>query len=217
MQPVFTIKDALGFGWRKTMENIAFLIFLTLGFFIVSLALDKEGDGAVSAIFQIVNLFVSYFAMFTFVRIGLTVYRGGKPRAKEVFEFDWKTFGLYVAAAILTMIATAVGFVLLIIPGIILMVRFGFFAFALIDEGLGPVESIKRSLSLTKGRFWRLLGFSAVLAVINLAGALAFGVGLIVTAPLCLLATVYVYEKLKEASLPVAEAPVAPVPPTSAA
>jgi uncharacterized membrane protein len=217
MQPSFSIKEALSFGWKKFVENLAFLILLTLGFFIVNGVLDKMGGSReMISVYKILNIFVSYFAMFTFVRIGLKIYKGEKPHVKDIFHFEWKLLGLYFVAAIISMVLTVIGFGLLVIPGIILMVRLGLFGFALVDLNLKPIEALKKSFALTRGRFWQLLGLTIVLAVINIAGALLLGIGLLVTAPVCLLATVFVYEKLKALPEIVSAKAQAPVPPTAA-
>ena len=214
MQPAFTIGDAVSYGWKKTMENFGFLVILTLGFFILSFVIAgaAEGEGPLPLIilYKILNVIVSYLAMYTFVHVGLKIYRGEKPQVKDVFKIDWTLFGLYIVAGILSMIVTAVGFVLLVIPGIILVVRLGVSGFALVEDRLGPIVSLRRSWDLTRGRFWHLLGFSLVLGLINLLGALLIGIGLLVTSPLCLIATVYVYQKLKEAQALVPAAPITP-------
>ncbi len=201
MQPVFTIKDALSFGWKKTVENLAFFVLLTLGFLIVSAILNKlSGDKNSFSLFNLVSIAVSYFAMYTFVRFGLKVYKGEKPQVKDILDVNWGAFGFYVIGAVISTVLISVGFILFIIPGIYLSVRLGFFAFAMIDENLTPIDGLKRSLDLTKEYFWILLGFSLVLALVTMVGVMLLGVGLLVTAPLCLIATAYVYEKLKSAS-----------------
>lgn len=218
MQPVFTIKEALSFGWKKTVENLGFFALLMLSFMVVSVILDKaDTDTALDALFSIVSMAFGWFASFTFVRVALKAGRGEYPRARDVFNFEWETFGWFALAMLITGIAYLIGFVALVIPGIILVVRLGMFSFALVDEDLKAIESIKRSLALTKGHFWKLLGLMAVIALINVAGALAFFVGLLVTAPLGIMATVYVYERLKAASIPAATVIETPAPTIPAA
>ncbi len=208
MQPVFTIKEALSFGWNKFRENWVFLVLLTLGFFIVNAIFNNLGNGKEAiGIFKIVNIILSYFAMYTFVRIGLKIYAGGKPAAADILDVKWGAFFMYVLASIVSTVVIVLGYFLLIIPGLYLTVRLGLFAFAMVDEGLAPMDALKRSLALTKGRFWPLFGFSLVLALINITGALLLGLGLLVSAPLCLLATVFVYQKLKASHV---ASPVAP-------
>jgi len=198
MQNTFKIKEALSFAWKKMLENFWFLVLLTLGFMVVAGLLDKSGSTrSLDVLSQLLGLILSYFAMFTFVRLGLKIYKGHKPTWNDVIEFDLGLFGMYVFGAIIFTISYIVGFVLLIIPGIIVLVRFGFFAFAIIDNKLMPIKAIKKSLEMTRGQFWHLLGFGFVLGLINLLGALALGIGMLITAPLSIIATAYVYEKLK--------------------
>ena len=48
--------------------------------------------------------------------------------------------------------------VALIVVGCFLTVKFAFTSSAVVLEGLGPVDAIKRSWSLSKGSFWQILG-----------------------------------------------------------
>ena len=86
--------------------------------------------------------------------------------------------------------------VALIVVGCFLTVKFAFTSSAVVLEGLGPVDALKRSWSLSKGSFWRILGriwligivtglISAVLggivgAILGVGAAAADSVGLLV-------------------------------------
>ena len=86
--------------------------------------------------------------------------------------------------------------VALIVVGCFLTVKFAFTSSAVVLEGLGPVDALKRSWSLSKGSFWRILGriwligivtglISAVLggivgAILGVGAAAADPVGLLV-------------------------------------
>lgn len=209
MHTTFTIKEALSFGWSKFKENAWFYVGLTLAFAVVSGVLDGAfGDSSFEWLADLAGLFVSFLSMYVFVRMGLIVLAGKKPSWKEALEIDWRSFGLYVVASLLFALSYSVGLVLLIVPGIIAIVRFGFYGFALVGEKIGPIHSLKKSAAITKGYFWKLFGFTLVLFLINVAGILALFVGLLVTAPVCLLATAYVYNKLNSVPETVASEPV---------
>jgi hypothetical protein len=60
--------------------------------------------------------------------------------------------------AILVMLGMWLGFMLLIIPGLILMVRWYIAAPACVVERIGPRASMKRSAELTKGHRWKVFG-----------------------------------------------------------
>lgn len=78
-----------------------------------------------------------------------------------------------ILATIVAGVLIAIGFVLLIVPGIFLVVSLAVIWEALIIEGIGPMESIKRSWRLVAGERWRVFG--AGLLVITLA-AIFFGI-----------------------------------------
>lgn len=105
-------------------------------------------------------------------------------------------FVKYALGSILYGLILLAGFLLLIIPGIIFAIKYQFFAYFIIDKGMGPVEAIKASSSLTHGVKRELFVFGALLGLINLAGMLCFLVGLLVTIPCTMLAYAYVYRRL---------------------
>ena len=210
MQPLFSIGDAVSYGWGMTKKHFGFLVLFTLGFFIINVILGMASEAEeIPILYKMLNVIVNYIGMFIFFRMGLMVYKGGDLQLSEVLDIDWRIFWLYFLSSILTLLATLAGFILLVLPAIYIGVRLSFASFALIDENLGPVDSLKRSWYLTRGHFWNLLGFSIVLGLINLVGFILLGVGLLVSTPLCLIASVYVYHKLKGA---LAVAPTAPAP-----
>jgi uncharacterized membrane protein len=88
------------------------------------------------------------------------------------------------------------GLILLIVPGIYLGLKYQFFSYLIVDKELGVLDSLKESSQITQGVKWQLFGFSLALIGINILGALAFGIGLLVTIPLTVVAHVFVYRKL---------------------
>src|SRR5262249_7690694 len=54
----------------------------------------------------------------------------------------------------------------------------------IIDRGCGPLEAIKGSWALSEGHFWGLFGVSLLLQLINFAGQMACGIGVLFTLPL---------------------------------
>ena len=58
------------------------------------------------------------------------------------------------------------------------------------------MDSLKKSSAMTSGIKMNLFLFAFLLVVINIAGALALIIGLFVTIPTTIMATVYVYRKL---------------------
>lgn len=90
----------------------------------------------------------------------------------------------------------AVGFLLLIVPGIIFALMFLFTTFIVIDRQLGPIEAMKESNRITRGHKWRLLGLLLLLTLINILGLMALGLGLLISIPVSSLAFTYAYRTL---------------------
>lgn len=61
------------------------------------------------------------------------------------------------AGFILYGIAVGAGMILLIVPGIFLLVSLYLFWPAIVVEGKGPIEALKRSYNLVRGNWWRTL------------------------------------------------------------
>jgi hypothetical protein len=72
-----------------------------------------------------------------------------------------------------------------------------------LDRRYGGTEALAGSWAVTAGHFWKLLGLNLLLLLINLAGALCFLVGLLVTYPFTILVWSAAYLLLAGARPPV--------------
>ena len=61
-----------------------------------------------------------------------------------------------------------------------LSVKFAFISLAVILEGLGPVDALKRSWNLSKGSFWRILGRMIIIGLV--VGVIGMVLGAIIGA-----------------------------------
>lgn len=91
-----------------------------------------------------------------------------------------------IAATIVAGVLMAIGFVLLIIPGIFVLVSLAVVWEALIIEGIGPMESIKRSWRLVAGERWRVFGAGLLVIVLMVifVGVVSAVIALILSAGL---------------------------------
>lgn len=83
---------------------------------------------------------------------------------------------------------------------IYLSLRFGFYLFAIVDRGLGPIEALKYSSQITRGQRLPLLLLSLVMALILIAGLLCFVIGVIFSIPVATLAWVLAYRWMQYGS-----------------
>ncbi|MEN6625575.1 MAG: hypothetical protein ABFD69_05025 [Candidatus Sumerlaeia bacterium] len=77
----------------------------------------------------------------------------------------WLTLML---TSLMAMILSALGFVFLIIPGILLMIFFTFVTAVVVVEGLGGMAALARSARLTAGRRWKIFGANLILVLLML-------------------------------------------------
>jgi uncharacterized membrane protein len=109
-------------------------------------------------------------------------------------------FWRFLGAHILLAIAVAIGFILLVVPGVILAVGLGFVPYLVVDRGARVVESLKESWRITKGYKWQLFLFGLALVGINLLGLIALGIGILVSVPLSWLAAAHAYRTISAQS-----------------
>ena len=201
----FSSKECIRFGWEAFKSRpwfyigaclLVMLAYLVAGLvtggidYAVTGDLEKQSlpGGLVSIVFS------------TLVSMGMTAFYLDAHDHPETAGYSslWhpKPFWSFLIANLAVGIVIAVGFVLLIVPGIIALLMFMFSSFVVIDREKGPIESMAVSKLITKGHRWPLLGFVLLLLLINIAGLLALVVGLFVSIPVSTLAFTHAYRVL---------------------
>lgn len=87
-----------------------------------------------------------------------------------------------IGFGILAGIGIAIGFILIVIPGLILLTFWSVGAPAIVVEGVGPIEAFKRSWDLVRGEAWSVFGvlllvFLIVLIAQAILGAIGAAIG----------------------------------------
>jgi hypothetical protein len=106
----------------------------------------------------------------------------------------------YLVALCLYSVAVAGGLMLLVVPGVYLAVRYAFFGHVLATKQASEASALgalRDAGSLSQGRWWALFGFLLVVAALNIAGAAALGLGLLISFPVALLATSSLFRTLQ--------------------
>jgi hypothetical protein len=193
--------DVLRDGWVKTRANLGPLMLLGgVGAFLALLhqALSHPGhDGLGNLLSLMVQVLQSLLAM-VFMRSALALASDRPlqltpPRAELFSDF----FG-YLLTSIVYGLIVGVGLVLLVVPGVIWAIRFGFATFLAIDAKLDPIAALRESSRITQGVKGPLLRFALLALCVNVLGAAAFGIGLLVTVPTTLIAAAEVLRRLQE-------------------
>lgn len=199
----FNIGEAVGFGWNTVKKNLLFFVGLQLILGLTSYVpsilekLISKDQGMLIFLISLALWVLQIGVSLGFLYIALKFVDGKKAKFSDLFsQFNPGLLFNYFITSLMVGLLTVGGFLLLIIPGIILMIRYNFYEFILVDKNIGYIQGLSASWKITKGNFWKLCLFGLTLVGINLLGLLALFVGLLVTIPLSMLATAYAYRKL---------------------
>lgn len=81
-----------------------------------------------------------------------------------------------IVAQFFVSVVSGLAFLLLVVPGIIVAVKFSLTVPAVVCEGLGPVAAMRLSSRMVKGHGWSVFGAFCLLLVVTLASLFGLGV-----------------------------------------
>jgi len=212
--------------WRHLL-TISFVVYLAVALIGALLVAVLTWFGAILA--ALISLVALFWLQAALVK-AVDDVRDGRAdlSVSDTFEAARAHLAAVLVAGLIAVIGIGIGFVLLIIPGLVLLTFWCVIIPTIVLEGKSAGESFGRSFELTRGHFWRVLGiivlavviyfgFEIVLALIlsPLAGWLKNFVSSIVsgtlTAPFFALVLTVLYFRLSAAAEQVAPAAAAPV------
>ena len=201
MNNTLSVGSFIKFGWETFQKRGWFLVgtsfvivilYLIAGFFNQNLQ-EMSLVHALS--------FIIYYLLTTLISIGVTSFslkaHDNIDTVKIADLWHPQQYWQFLAAAVLTFIFTTIGFVLVIVPGIIIAMMLFFTQMIVVDRHLGPVDAMKESMRITKGHRWMLFWFSLAIVFICFLGIICIGVGLLVAMPIVMLAMVHAYRALE--------------------
>lgn len=208
-----TISNVYSKGWQKTKEkywlllgSFAVLILIGFVFNIVTTINNSFANGntsvttalivsTIALIIGIGNYAVQALTSYGFTRIQLNILDEKAASVGQLFKAEgvyWRYFGAFILFGLLVV----AGIILLIVPGIYWAIKYQFTLPLIVDKKRGIKEAFKESGQITMGHKGWLLGLAIVLFLTNIAGILALGIGLLITAPLTVMIQIYVYRLL---------------------
>ncbi len=205
----FSIKEALAYGWETFKANVPFFI----GFMVVMMLITVVPDAIAEKVFEpksmgllmvklVLRLIGLILGMIS-TKISLDIHDTGKPDLSKCGEL-LPLFPSYLFGKIIYGVIVLVGLILLLVPGIIVAYMFLYVGYLIIDRNMGPIVALQESRALTDGYKMDLFIFSLAVAGVNIVGVICLFVGLFVTIPMTLMASVYVYRRLSPADAAVA-------------
>lgn len=141
-------------------------------------------------------LLLQTFLTLGFTKIMLLLAEDKHTQTMDMFN-NFKPFVSYFVASFLYRFAAALGLLLFIVPGIIVLIRFQFFPYLIIeDPNKSAFSALRESYELTRDLSVELFLLGATILIANIAGFLLFGVGILFTYPITTIATAVVYKDL---------------------
>ncbi|HEY8568591.1 hypothetical protein [Microbulbifer sp.] len=190
------IGDTLNEAWSRTKGNKGTVWLGVLLYFVAYIGIsvvaalitgqsftDPEANQGIGAILSNIIIAAASAPLGAgMMMIGVKIARDEQVSGTEVFAYFDKILPLAVAM-VLMYILVAVGFVLLIIPGVYLVIGYMMMLPLIVDKNLGPWQALEISRKAVTKHWFPVFGFMIVLCLLYLAGFLALIIGLIWAIP----------------------------------
>ncbi|MBU4231088.1 MAG: zinc ribbon domain-containing protein [Desulfobacterales bacterium] len=182
--------DYLKTGWGLFKQYPGGFVGFCLLYFVIQVALNAiPYVGVVAAAVISTPLLMGNFI------VSVKLLHGQPPEFSDFFT----GFQYLLPLVLLSVVAgvfISIGTLLLIIPGVYLAVAYLFASYLVVDRGLDFWPAMELSRLTVNPRWFGYFAFMLLLALLNLAGAIALGVGLLVTIPLSFCAVTAAYAEI---------------------
>jgi uncharacterized membrane protein len=168
------VSDGGSFSFSYSLTSPAAIIVGIIGWFLTLLVTAAIQSAYYSGVLDIAN--------------GQAVSVGSFFKPRNVVNV--------IIATLIVGVLTTIGFILCIVPGVIVSILLMFSVVALLDRNMPAVDSVKASFELAKANFGPVFITWLVIAGCFIVGALLCGVGLLVAIPVIALIEVYAWRKL---------------------
>jgi uncharacterized membrane protein len=178
--------SAYGNGWRQLWKYFLELFLIGIIGFVIGIPTGMDGwsQGAAASFLGVLGMAysilvvgpVSYGVSFSYLKAA----RGDRLEIKNMFE-AFQNYWNAVLAALLVAVIVIIGFILLIVPGIIFACKLAFTPYLVVDRKMAVIEAVKGSWSMTSGHAWKVFFIGLLAVPISIAGLICFGVGIILS------------------------------------
>lgn len=179
--PQVGVLDLYGHGLRQLKPHI-WTLLATVIVFILFGAIGPAVHGGEEPEFSPLATAYQFLVMgpltFGWYYVFLKAVRDNGPEISDILQ-GFRDYVNVVIANLVMTLAIGVGFLLLIVPGVILACRLVLTPYLVMDRKMPAIEAIKESWRLTTGHGWTVF-FMMLLAIpIIIAGLFVFGVGVL--------------------------------------
>ncbi|HEY6080132.1 MAG TPA: hypothetical protein VIW29_15065, partial [Polyangiaceae bacterium] len=217
----WTPMEALGFGWNAVMKNFAGIALPIAVVGLIAGALGAAPAGAfnyfmtqlateivepsflpmvnigIQGVGQFFSLAISAFFTGGIVELALKAARGQKTDFGDVFGGAKYFVPMFIGIMCATLLS-GIGALFCIVPGVIIGAGLLMYQWLIVDQKLPAIDALKKSWAMTDGHKLPLCIFLLLGVLVELAGVAACCVGaLLVSTPMLVMASTYIYLKLK--------------------
>lgn len=172
---------------------------------------QSRSSGDLSLQSTVISTVLSVFLMLGLSKIGLNMV-SGKPFSIGMLFSGGKWLLKSLPAYVIFMVMFLAGLILLIVPGIIVFLRFGMYQNAIVDRNMGILQSLGYSWELTKGNGLNLFVIFLFCILVFFAGCFAMIVGLLFAFPMMFLAWTVAYRWMQYGGRAVMDDPISKQP-----
>jgi hypothetical protein len=199
------IAECLTVGWNRIQPQLLMLVLITLTVILLWLAAGfltpgfmslRIGPGFFSARYSVVNLIIQGPLMLGMFQVFRKAYKGQTVEFGDVFGGFQKFLPAFLNG-LLFYLAVGIGLVLCVIPGIVAAGFLVFWPLVLEDGAENGVDALLGSIELVKPFWLPTVLFVLVAMLVKMVGLLACCVGVLLTAPIALMAIIHAYEMLR--------------------
>jgi uncharacterized membrane protein len=180
------VGSAYGNGWRQLRKYFLELFLIGIIGFVIGIPSGIGGwsQGAASGFLVFLGTVygilivgpVGYGVSFAHLKAS----RGDSLEIKNMFE-AFQSYWNAVLASLLVGVIVFIGFILLIVPGIVFACKLAFTPYLVVDRKMGVIEAVKGSWSMTGGHAGKVFLLVLLAIPISIAGLICFGVGIILS------------------------------------
>jgi hypothetical protein len=173
-----SIGDILDLGLKLLLRRLGTFYAIGLIFHLPLIALQILGptrfswdDMTMWFACAFLGVILNQFVMAAEIKVIEQEYVGNNVGVGRAIVFAFSRFVPLLLASVVFDVFMVVGFMLCIVPGLIVMCMYAFASQTVVVEGAGPFQGLDRSAKLTVGFVGRILGLVLVIVVVR------FGVG----------------------------------------
>jgi len=184
---------ALSYGFNKYFANIGPVLLVILVAFVAQLVVTGI-ELSITSLFgrlllNIVGLVVNAVVGIGIYQAALMVTRGETVTVGKAFSYD--RWGEWIVFSIVFGLMIGLGLLLCIIPGLVLLAWFGMAPFFFLDQRMSLGDALAASRQAASSRGFAIPVLLSVL--VGVAGVIACGIGVLVTAPAAYIAVAFLY------------------------